>query len=41
VLAVHVGATAAQVGEMVHAHPTFMEPIMEAAEDALGRAIHK
>ncbi len=41
VLAVHVGATAAQVGEMVHAHPTFMEPIMEAAEDALDRAIHK
>ena len=41
VLAVHLGATAEQVGEMVHAHPTFMEPIMEAAEDTLGRAIHK
>jgi len=41
VLAVHVGATAAQIAEMVHAHPTLMEPIMEAAEDALGRAIHK
>ncbi|MBN1461454.1 MAG: FAD-dependent oxidoreductase, partial [Armatimonadetes bacterium] len=41
VLAVHVGATAEQVGEMVHAHPTLMEPIMEAAEDALGIAIHK
>jgi dihydrolipoamide dehydrogenase len=41
VLAVHVGATAEEVGEMVHAHPTLMEPIMEAAEDALGIAIHK
>ena len=41
VLAVHLGATAEQVGGMVHAHPTLSEPIMEAAEDALGRAIHK
>jgi dihydrolipoamide dehydrogenase len=41
VLAVHLGATVQQVGEMVHAHPTLMEPIMEAAEDVLGRAIHK
>ena len=40
-LAVHLGATAEQVGEMVHAHPTLMEPIMEAAEDTLGMAIHK
>lgn len=41
VLAVRLGATARQVGEMIHAHPTLMEPIMEAAEDALGMAIHK
>ncbi len=41
VLAVSVGASAEQVGGMVHAHPTLAEPIMEAAEDALGRAIHK
>lgn len=41
VLAVHTGATAEQVGDMMHAHPTFTEPIMEAAEDVLGRAIHK
>ena len=41
VLAVRLGATAEQVGETVHAHPTLAEPIMEAAEDALGRAIHK
>jgi dihydrolipoamide dehydrogenase len=41
VLAVSLGATAEQVGDMIHAHPTLSEPIMEAAEDALGRAIHK
>jgi dihydrolipoamide dehydrogenase len=41
VLAVRLGATVQQVGDMVHAHPTLMEPIMEAAEDVLGRAIHK
>jgi dihydrolipoamide dehydrogenase len=41
VLAVHVGATVEQVADMIHAHPTLAEPIMEAAEDALGRAIHK
>ncbi len=41
VLAVHVGASAEDVGGMVHAHPTLMEPIMEAAEDALGMAIHR
>ena len=41
VLALKLGATAEDIGEMVHAHPTFSEPIMEAAEDALGVAIHK
>ena len=41
VLAVRLGATVQQLGDMVHAHPTLMEPIMEAAEDVLGRAIHK
>jgi len=40
-LAIRLGATAEAIGEMVHAHPTLSEPIMEAAEDALGRAIHK
>ena len=25
---------------MIHAHPTFSEAIMEAAEDVHGRAIH-
>ena len=41
VLAVQTGVTAEQVAEMVHAHPTLTEPIMEAAEDVDGRAIHK
>ena len=41
VLAIKLGATAEQVGEMVHAHPTLSEPVMEAAEDVLGLAIHK
>lgn len=39
-LAIRMGATARQLGEMVHAHPTFAEGIGEAAEDVLGRAIH-
>jgi dihydrolipoamide dehydrogenase len=41
VLAVHAGASAAEIGELVHAHPSFSEPVMEAAADALGVAIHK
>jgi len=41
VLAVHSGQTAEYVGEVIHGHPTLAEPIMEAAEDISGRAIHK
>lgn len=41
VLAVHTGRTAEEVGEMIHAHPTLAEPIMEAAEDIYGKAVHK
>jgi len=41
VLAVQLGATAEDLGEMVHGHPTLSEPIKEAAEDTLGLAIHK
>jgi dihydrolipoamide dehydrogenase len=41
VLAVQLGATAEDLGEMVHGHPTLSEPIKEAAEDTLGMAIHK
>jgi dihydrolipoamide dehydrogenase len=39
-LAMHVGATAASVADMIHAHPTFAEGLMEAVEDVHGRAIH-
>ncbi len=39
-LAMQVGATASQVAEMIHAHPTFAEGLMEAAEDVDGMAIH-
>ena len=41
VLAVQMGLTAEDLGEMVHGHPTLSEPIKEATEDALGIAIHK
>jgi len=40
-LAMQVGATVAQVAEMIHAHPTLAEGFMEAAEDAAGKAIHQ
>jgi len=39
-LAIRMGATARQLGDMVHAHPTFAEGIMEAAEDVHSMAIH-
>ncbi len=39
-LAMHVGATASSVADMIHAHPTFAEGLMEAVEDVHGRAIH-
>jgi dihydrolipoamide dehydrogenase len=41
VLAVHAGLDIDVLAEMVHAHPTLAEPMMEAAEDVLGTAIHK
>jgi dihydrolipoamide dehydrogenase len=40
-LAMQVGATISQVAEMIHAHPTLAEGIMEAVEDVGGRAIHQ
>jgi len=40
-LAIQVGATVAQVAEMIHAHPTMAEGFMEAAEDAEDKAIHQ
>jgi dihydrolipoamide dehydrogenase len=39
-LAITMGATAKQLGAMIHAHPTFTEGIMEAAEAVHGNAIH-
>lgn len=39
-MAMHMGATPAQMAEMIHAHPTLSEGLMEAAEDVEGMAIH-
>jgi len=39
-LAIKMGATSKQLGAMIHAHPTFAEGLMEAAEAVLGNAIH-
>jgi dihydrolipoamide dehydrogenase len=39
-LAMQLGATATAVAEMIHAHPTLAEGLMEAAEDVEGMAIH-
>lgn len=40
-LAMQVGATAAQVARLIHAHPTLAEGVMEAMEDLDGAAIHQ
>ena len=39
-LAIEMGATAEDLALTVHAHPTFAEALMEAAEVNLGRPIH-
>ena len=39
-LAVKMGATAREVGELIHAHPTLSENIMEAAEGIYTKPIH-
>ena len=39
-LAIEMGATAEDLALTVHAHPTFAEAMMEAAEVSLGRPIH-
>ncbi|MFA5353964.1 MAG: dihydrolipoyl dehydrogenase [Thermodesulfovibrionales bacterium] len=39
-LAIQAGLTVRQVAEMIHAHPTLAEGMMEAAEDLHGEAIH-
>lgn len=40
-LAMHGGLTVADLAEMIHAHPTVSEGLMEAAEDVEGMAIHQ
>lgn len=40
-MAMEVGATAARLAHTIHAHPTWAEGLMEAAEDAEGLAIHQ
>ena len=39
-LAIELGATLEDVAHTVHTHPTLSESVMEAAENALGQAIH-
>ena len=39
-LAMQIGASVTEVAEMIHAHPTLSEGLMEAAEDVGGMAIH-
>ena len=39
-LACTLGATARDLARTIHAHPTMNEAVMEAAEEALGHAIH-
>jgi dihydrolipoamide dehydrogenase len=40
-LAMHGGVPVANLADMIHAHPTFSEGMMEAAEDVEGMAIHQ
>ena len=39
-LAVEMGATLEDVAATIHTHPTLAEAVMEAAENAMGKAIH-
>ncbi len=39
-LAMQMGTTSKQLGDMIHAHPTLSEALMEAAEDVHKMAIH-
>lgn len=40
-LAMQAGATVSTMADMIHAHPTLAEGLMEAAEDVAGMAIHQ
>ncbi|HXX78953.1 MAG TPA: hypothetical protein VEI53_10695, partial [Ktedonobacteraceae bacterium] len=39
-LAIEMGATLTDLSEILYAHPGLNETLLEAAEGALGRAIH-
>lgn len=39
-LAIKAGLTAKEVADMIHAHPTLAEGLMEASEDVHGQAVH-
>lgn len=39
-LAVHLGLTVEEVGDVIHAHPTLSEGIMEAIHDVHGECVH-
>lgn len=39
-LAIQMGATATQIAQTIHAHPTLAESMMEAAENVRGLSIH-
>lgn len=39
-LAIHLGLTVEQVGDVIHAHPTLSEGLMEALHDVHGECIH-
>lgn len=40
-LAVHCRLTAAQVGDVIHPHPSLSEALMEALHDVHGKSVHK
>ncbi|MGH2479445.1 MAG: hypothetical protein ACRDHW_07310 [Ktedonobacteraceae bacterium] len=39
-LAIEMGATLTDVSEILYAHPGLSEAVLEAAEHALGKAVH-
>ena len=40
VIAIEMGATARDLADSIHAHPTLSETVMEAAESAFGQPTH-
>ena len=40
VIAVEMGATARDLADSIHAHPTLSETVMEAAESVFGQPTH-